>query len=116
MKSEPMNRLFVAEYGDHARAAAELAKLKKLERHAFMLREKDKYVLYAGSFYRERSAGAEKERLNRKGISVELRSTSVAVPVVTLTAGAFPTEEAARKAADRLKKKGLSATVEKAGK
>ncbi len=115
-KSEPMNRLFVAEFSDHDEAAAELAKVKKTTADAFILRENSTYAVYAGSYFLAAKAAAEQDRLYDKGIKTLMKKSQVAVSVTKLTAGAFPSRTEAQQAAARLKKQGLTAMVVKTGK
>jgi ribosomal protein S16 len=107
-KSEPMNRLLVAEVSSSQAAQEELAKLKKASKDAFFLRENGKYVIYSGSYFAHDRAAQEQERLRKLGFVPILKKTMVPVSTYSLTAGRFPTREAALKGAERLKKIGFN--------
>lgn len=114
--TEPMNRLFVAEFNDQDMAEAELRKLKNLTADAFLIADSGRYSLYAGSYFTEGRTAAEIKRLTAKGIKPVARKTQVAIKVTRVTAGSYPSAEEARKDATRLKKLGIVAKVVKAGK
>jgi cell division septation protein DedD len=101
-----MNRLVVAEFYSYSSAHAELGRLKKVSKDAFVLHEKDKYVVYAGSYYRSDRAADELERLKKRGVTPVVKKSVAPVSTYTLTLGAFPSREAARKDEERLKKLG----------
>lgn len=115
-KAEPMHRLLYGEFADHESAVVDLRKLQKIAPDAFLLKEKDKFAVYAGSYYSEGKAAIEQDRLFDKGVKLVLKKAEVGVPVTLLTAGSFSGKEEAQKAAARLKKAGISATVTNAGK
>ena len=115
-KLEPMQRLFFAEFSDHDAAVEELEKLKKNAPDAFLLDENGKFVIYAGSYYRESKAAIEQDRLFDKGIKLVMKKVQVKVPVIVLTAGSFAGREQAQKSAAALKKSGIIAQIEKTGK
>lgn len=115
-QTEPMHRLFYAEFPDHESAVADLKKLQKIAPDAFLLKESDKFVIYAGSYYSEGKAAIEQDRLFDKGVKLVLKKAEVGVPVTVLTAGSFAGKDEAQKAVARLKKAGISATVINAGK
>jgi hypothetical protein len=115
-KLEPMHRLFYAEFGDHDTALAELQKLQKTVPDAFFVQENDKFVIYAGSYYREGKAAVEQDRLYDKGVRLIMKTAEVSVPVIMLTAGSYPDKNDAQKGVARLKKTGIVATIIKTGK
>ena len=115
-KLEPMHRLFYAEFENHDTALAELQKLKKTVPDAFFVKENDKFVIYAGSYYREGKAAVEQDRLYDKGVKLIMKKAEVSVPVIMLTAGSYPDKNDAQKGAARLKKTGIVATIIKTGK
>jgi hypothetical protein len=115
-KLEPMQRLFYAEFGDHDTALAELQKLQKTVPDAFFVKENDKFVIYAGSYYREGKAAVEQDRLYDKGVKLIMKKAEVSVPVIMLMAGSYPDKNDAQKGVARLKKTGIVATIIKTGK
>ncbi len=114
-KDETMHRLFLADFDSHEAAAAELRKLLPQTGSAFILNEKGKYALYAGSYLHERGAAAEQRRLAGKGVKLTLKSVKVSLPISEVTAGSYPAIEDAQKEATRLKKKGIVVRVIKNG-
>ncbi|MRR06080.1 MAG: SPOR domain-containing protein [Deltaproteobacteria bacterium] len=108
MRSQPMNRLLVAEVASHEAALAELVKVKKASKDAFFLQENNKYAIYAGSYFADDRAVQEQERLRKLGFVPILKRSQAPVPSYSLTAGSFPTREAALKEAERLKKIGFT--------
>lgn len=114
-KTEPMNRLFMADFADEASARAELAKLKKLTGGAFILPENGRYAVYAGSYFLAGAAAREQDRLYGLGVKLVMRRAEVPVSTSRVTAGSFPTREKAQEAAARLKKQGLKASVVPSG-
>jgi cell division protein FtsN len=114
-KDETMHRLFLADFDSHEAAAAELRKLQPETGSAFILNEKGRYALYAGSYLHERGAAAEQKRLAGKGVKLTLKSVMVALPISEVTAGSYPAIEDAQKEATRLKKKGIVVRVIKSG-
>ena len=115
-KGEPMHRLFLADFGDRNEAAEELERLKMVAPNAFMLKENNRYTVYAGSFLRQGKAAVEQDRLYDKGVRLLLKEAIIPVHVVKLRAGSFADQASARKAAGNLKKSGLTAKVVKVGK
>jgi sporulation related protein len=115
-KLEPMHRLFYAEFGDHDTALVELQKLQKTVPDAFFVQENDKFVIYAGSYYREGKAAVEQDRLYDKGVKLVMKTAEVSVPIIMLTAGSYPDKNEARKGVAHLKKGGIAATIVKTGK
>jgi len=116
MRSEPMNRLFLATYDDRQAADAALDKLKKVTGDGFILPENGKYTVYAGSFFLEGRAAVEQDRLYEKGYKLVMKKGTATVPVVRITAGSYASKDDARKDLDRLKKNGIVAQVVKSGK
>jgi cell division protein FtsN len=114
-KDETMHRLFLADFDSHEAAAAELRKLLPQTGSAFILNEKGRYALYAGSYLHERGAAAEQKRLAGKGVKLTLKSVLIALPISEVTAGSYPAIEDAQKEATRLKKKGVVVRVIKNG-
>jgi len=107
MRSQPMNRLLVAEVASHEAAQAELVKVKKASKDAFFLQENNKYAIYAGSYFADDRAVQEQERLRKLGFVPILKKSQAPVPSYSLTAGSYPTREAALREAERLKKLGF---------
>jgi len=107
MRSEPMNRLLVAEVSSPQAAQEELAKVKKASKDAFFLRENNKYAIYAGSYFAEDRAVQEQERLRKRGFVPILKKTQAPVTTYSLSAGSYPTRETALKGAERLQKLGF---------
>jgi cell division protein FtsN len=106
-RNETMNRLVVAEFASYSSAHAELGRVKKVSKDAFVLHNNGRYVVYAGSYYRTDRAIEEVERLKKHGVSPVVKKSAAPVSSYTLTVGDFPTREAARKGEDRLKKLGF---------
>ncbi len=113
--TEPMNRLFIGEFGSYVEASIELQKLRKVTRDAFMLPEKDKFALYAGSYFVKERAEKERDRLSEAGLKPVIRKISAPVSTLRLTAGNFQTRESAEQEARRLKKLGVKASVTQSG-
>lgn len=106
-KSEPMNRLLVAEVSSAQAAQEELAKVKKSSKDAFFLRENNKYAIYAGSYFAEERAVQEQERLRKQGFVPILKKTQAPVSTYALSVGNYPTRESALQAAGSLQKLGF---------
>jgi len=107
MRSQPMNRLLVAEVSSHEAAQSELVKVKKASKDAFFLQENNRYAIYAGSYFADDRAVQEQERLRKLGFVPILKRSQAPVPSYSLTAGSYPTRDAALKDAERLKKLGF---------
>lgn len=107
MRSEPMNRLLVAEVSSAQEAQEELAKIKKVSKDAFFLRENSKYAIYAGSYFAQDRAVQEQERLRKRGFVPILKKTQAPVTTYSLSVGSYPTRETALKGAESLKKLGF---------
>jgi cell division protein FtsN len=114
-KDATMHRLFLADFDSYEAAAAELSKLQPQTGSAFILNEKGRYALYAGSYLQEKGAAAEQKRLAGKGVKLTLKTVMVSLPISEVTAGSYPAGEDARKEANRLKKKGIVVRVIKSG-
>jgi len=110
-RNETMNRLVVAEFASYSSAHAELGRVKKVSKDAFVLHNNGRYVVYAGSYYRTERAIEEVERLKKHGVSPVVKKSAAPVSSYTLTVGDFPTREAARKGEDRLKKLGFKPSL-----
>jgi cell division protein FtsN len=110
---EPMNRLFVAEFGDQDSAEAELQKLRKLTGDAFLLPDNGKYILYAGSYLSSGVAASEMKRLASRGVTTVVRQSRVTVKVTRVAAGNYAGTAEARSDAARLKKLGIAASLVK---
>jgi hypothetical protein len=115
-KGEASYRLLLTEYDDPKVAQAELKKLQKIAPNAFVMKEHDKYALYAGSYAREGKAAVEQDRFFDKGLKLTLKTTGATGGNTRLTAGKFPDFNAAEKAVRDLEKVGLKATVIKSNK
>jgi len=107
VRSEPMNRLLVAEVSSAQAAQEELAKVKKASKDAFFLREDNKYAIYAGSYFAQDRAVQEQERLRKRGFAPILKKTQAPVSTYSLSVGSYPTREAALKGAESLRKLGF---------
>jgi cell division protein FtsN len=114
-KMEPMNRLFIGRFDSYAGAALEKKKLAKATKDAFILPEKGKFAVYAGSYFENKRAISEHEKLAKTGLKSEIVQTRVPISTFRLTAGSFATKELAAKEAQRLKKLGLAALVTGSG-
>ena len=114
-KKEPMIRLLVGVFPDQESARRELAKLRSVTKDCFVLKNKKRYSLYAGTYHEQKSAVQEQERLAAHGVKASLEKTTVSVPTFLLTAGSFPTREAALKEVAKLEKQGLKPVVIESG-
>lgn len=116
--TEPMNRLFIAGFGDQDTAEAELRKLKKQTADAFLVVDNGTYNLYAGSYFSESRLNSEVQRLTASGIKpvVKRAQINIKIKVTRVTAGRFVSAEEAARAVKRLKKHGIAAKVIKMGK
>lgn len=114
MKSEPMHRVHMGDFSSRAEADAELKKVQKAAKAAFVLPIGEKYSLYAGSFFNASQAAKEKERLSNLAAysqAVTVQAVNVTVPVKRLVAGAYPDKASAAVAAERVKKAGIAAAI-----
>lgn len=107
IRSEPMNRLLVAEVSSAQEAQEELAKIKKASKDAFFLWENDKYAIYAGSYFDPDRAVQEQERLRKRGFVPILKKTQAPVTTYSLSVGSYPTRETALKSTASLQKLGF---------
>jgi cytoskeletal protein RodZ len=114
--AEPMNRLYVAEFADQTVAELELQKVRNLTADAFLVPEKDKYYLYAGSYFSSSRAASEQGKLKAKGVSSVIRKVQATIKMTRVTAGSYASPEDARKDIVRLKKQGIKASVVKGAK
>ncbi|MBI2354638.1 MAG: SPOR domain-containing protein [Deltaproteobacteria bacterium] len=110
-RKSPMNRLFLAEYGERSTARAELDKLKRHTSDAFIIEQGGKYAVYAGSYLLDARAASEKERLAAAGFTLALKRVEVEIPSKILTAGSFNDKKAAEDALKKLKDAGLKASL-----
>ena len=110
-KKSAMNRLFVSEFSDRSSAQTALDKLKRQTSDAFVIEQKGKFVLYAGSYLQSESATSEKDRLKAVGVAVTIRHTDIAIPAQALSVGPFTDKKAADAALGKLKSAGLKATL-----
>lgn len=106
-KSEPMNRLLLAEFASYTSASSELKKVRKSSKDAFILQQDGRYAIYAGSYFDQARASQEQERLRREGFAPIVKKSSAPVQTFTLSAGGFATREQAEKGAARLRKLGF---------
>jgi cell division protein FtsN len=115
--TEPMKRIFIADFTDQDAADMELQKLKKLTADAFLVVDNGTYNLYAGSYFSESRLNTEVKRLTASGIKpvVKKAPIDIMVKVNRLTAGSFDSAEEAAKAVKRFKKQGLAAKLIKIG-
>lgn len=114
MKTEPMHRVQMGDFSSRAEADAELKKVQKAAKAAFILPIGERYSLFAGSFFNAAQAAKEKDRLSNlaaTGQAVTVQSVDVTVPVKRLMAGAYPDKASATVAADRAKKAGIAAAI-----
>lgn len=110
-KTEPMHRLFLADFANRDEALEELERLKLATADAFMLQENQRYAVYAGSYMREAKAATEQKRLLAKGVQLLQKSATAQVPVVRVRAGSFSDHASAERAVSNLKKQGVSAQI-----
>lgn len=106
-KSEPMNRLLVAEFGTYSSARSELIRVKKASKDAFLLQENGRFTVYAGSYFNHERAVQEQDRLRKQGFVPIVKKSSAPVSTYTLSSGSYATREAAVKEAGRLRKLGF---------
>jgi cell division protein FtsN len=114
-KIEPMNRLFISEFDSRSEATEELQKLKKWTHDAFILPDKGRYTVYAGSYFLKARAESEQNRLIKQGFNPVVQKADVRVSTMKLTAGSFSTKKAAEEKAAHLRKLGIKATVLRTG-
>ncbi len=114
-KEEPMNRLFMGEFDSYPEASLEMKKIKKITGDAFILPEKGKFSLYAGSYFVKERAEKERDRLIKAGLKPVVRMSTVPVTTYRLTAGSYQSSKPAETEAGRLKKLGVKVSVVKSG-
>jgi len=114
-KDETMHRLFLADFDSREAADGELRKLRPQTGSAFIMNEKGRHALYAGSYLHEKGAAAEQKRLARKGVKLTLKTVKVSLPISVVTAGSYTGSDEAKKEAVRLKRKGIVVRVIKLG-
>jgi len=115
VKMEPMTRLFVGEFDNRAQATEELQRLRKLTRDAFILPGKDKYAVYAGSYFTKGRAESELNRLIKQGVKPIIQKTEAPVSTIRLTAGSFSSRKGAEEKSLSLKKQGIKAFIVRSG-
>lgn len=106
-KPEPMHRLFMADYADHAGAVAAISKLNAAGGQGFLLEENGKYAVYAGSYFLASKAASEQKKLATKGIKLVIRKAMVPLAVSRLSAGRYASGAEAVPALQKLAKQGL---------
>ncbi len=105
-------RLWVGAYKDRSSASQAVEPLQKKHIKSFILKNSARrYNAYAGSFFSLESAEIEQKRLAAKGVTVELKKTSVSLPAFLLTAGSFTTRDAAMESAKKLEQQGLAVEI-----
>lgn len=108
----PMTRLrlgaFFAEEGE-----AKLAALKAVAPEAFLIRQGEYVLVYAGSYQNLDRARRAADLLYEQGIRVEEETAAAEVPLSLLSFGAFADRSAAEQAAVRARAAGLEAIVRK---
>jgi len=115
IKMEPMTRLFVGEFDNRAQATEELQRLRELTRDAFILPGKDKYTVYAGSYFTKGRAESELNRLIKQGVKPIIQKTEAPVSTIRLTAGSFSSRKEAEEKSLSLKKQGIKASIVRSG-
>jgi len=106
-----MIRLQVEAPTDQQSARRALDRLKKANGQGIILLKEGRYRVYAGSYYDERIAEKEQERLATFGIKASMHAIMVPVPTLLLTAGTFTTREAAHEQELKLQKRGLETVI-----
>lgn len=108
----PMTRLrlgaFFAEEGE-----AKLAALKAVAPEAFLIRQGEYVLVYAGSYQNLDRARRAADLLYEQGIRVEEETAAAEVPLSLLSFGDFADRSAAEQAAVRARAAGLEAIVKK---
>jgi cell division protein FtsN len=111
-KTMPMTRLrigaFFAQEGK-----AKLGSLKAVAPDAFMIRQGDYVLVYAGTYQDIDRARRAADHLYQQGIRVEEEAIEAEVTLSSLSFGNFADRAAAAKAADRARAAGLEAIVRK---
>jgi hypothetical protein len=118
-KKVPMIRLLMQGPSptDDASAQKQLDLLRKVDASGMVLTGKDgKRRVYAGSFFNEKLATQEQQRLAALGMKCSLQRVELPMSTWLLTAGRFPSREAALQEWTRLKKQGVEPSVIKTAK
>ncbi len=110
-KKSAMHRLLVSEFNDRPSASIELNKLKHSTSDAFIIEQKGKFSVFAGSYVNNAAANTEKDRLKAVGFSVTVKRVDVAIPTQSLTVGPFASKKAADAALSKLRAAGINATL-----
>lgn len=112
-RTMPMTRLrvggFFVKEGE-----AKLASIKPLAPEAFLIRQDDFVLVYAGTYQDLDRARRAADRLYQQGIRVEEEPTTAEVALSLLTFGSFADRDAAEQAAVKARAAGLEAVVRKA--
>jgi hypothetical protein len=110
-KSQSMNRLLVADLSSYTAAQAELLKIKKVSDGAFMIKENEKFLVYAGSYFTHERAVEEQKRLREKGFMPILKQSTVPVSSFVMTVGQYASRDLAVQEASRLQNMGFKPLV-----
>jgi hypothetical protein len=105
-----MTRLRVGSYAPDE-GMTQLRELKEIAPDAFTIRQGDRLVLYAASFFDLDKARSFADRLYMRDIHVDEEKIQVQIPLSILSFGDFPDKAAAEKAAARAKAEGLDVTI-----
>jgi cell division septation protein DedD len=106
-----MNRLLVAEFSDRASAQPTLEKLKRQTSDAFVIKQGDKFTVFAGSYLQNEAANGEKKRLLVAGFPVTIIHTNISIPSQSLSIGPFSSRKTADSALARLRDSGIKASL-----
>jgi len=98
-----MHRLHYGTFTDKAEAQKAVEMLKRQTGDGFMLKQWDKYEVFAGSYALLSGAQTEQQRLAASGIKVSVQKTTVPVSSRKLTAGTFTDRTAAEAALKKVK-------------
>lgn len=109
-KMVAMTRLRVGSYPKDI-AQARLEEVRELAPDAFVLREEDQMVVYAGSFYNLDQARALADRLYAQGVRVEEETAHVELPVTMVQFGDFQDKAQADAVAGSARAAGLEVLV-----
>jgi outer membrane protein TolC len=111
-RKEPMTNLYIGEFSDQESARKELNTLRNAKADGFISKNGERsFHVYAGSYFEQKGAAKEQQRLAALGIKLSLKQVVVSVPTFLLTAGSFPTREAALEKGAELEKEGLKSVV-----
>jgi cell division septation protein DedD len=111
-KTMPMTRLRVGAFFVEE-GKAKLVSLKAVAPNAFLLRQGEYVLVYAGSFQDIDRARRAADHLYKQGIRVEEEAVEAEVSLSLLSFGAFADRNAAEQAAVRARAAGLEAIVRK---